>query len=68
MRYEERYVKRRKIISFIALSLSTAAAILGLFWLGFILFDVLRHGISGLNLILSFLQKILLLQVFQVGA
>ena len=50
MRYEEKYVKKRKIISFIALSLSTAAAFLGLFWLGFILFDVLRHGISGLSL------------------
>ncbi len=50
MRYEERYVRRRKIISWIALSLSTAAAFFGLFWLGFILFDVLRHGISGLNL------------------
>ncbi len=50
MIYEESYVKKRKIKSFIALSLSTLAAFLGLFWLGFILFDVLRHGISGLNL------------------
>ena len=50
MIYEERYVKKRKIKSFFALSLSTFAAVLGLFWLGFILFDVLRHGIAGLNL------------------
>jgi len=50
MIFNEEYVKKRKIKSFIALSLSTFAAILGLFWLGFILFDVLRHGIEGLNL------------------
>lgn len=43
-------VKRRKIISFIALSLSTASALFGLFWLVFILFDVIRHGIAGLSL------------------
>ncbi len=45
----EKYTKIRKIKSFIALSLSTFAAFIGLFWLGFILFDVLRHGIAGLN-------------------
>ncbi len=50
MIYNPSYVKRRKIKSYIALSLSTAAAFLGLFWLGFILWDVLRHGIEGLNL------------------
>ena len=42
-------VKRRKLKSFIALLLSSFAAVFGLFWLGFILFDVLRHGIGGLN-------------------
>lgn len=50
MIYNEAYVKRRKIQSYIALLLSTVAAFIGLFWLGFILFDVLRHGISGLNI------------------
>ena len=49
--YKESYiVKKRKVISFIALSLSTLAAFFGLFWLVFILFDVLRHGIQGINL------------------
>jgi phosphate transport system permease protein len=43
-------IKRRKIISKIALSISTGTALLGLFWLGFILFDVIRHGLPGLNL------------------
>ena len=43
-------VKRRKIISLIALSLSTGAALFGLFWLIFILFDVIRNGIAGLSL------------------
>ncbi len=47
---ESPIVKRRKLISFFALTLSTFAALFGLFWLGFILFDVLRHGIQGLNL------------------
>ncbi len=50
MIYNPTYVKKRKIKSLIALSLSTLAAFLGLFWLGFILFDVLRHGIEGINL------------------
>ncbi len=48
--HESSTVKRRKVVSFFALSLSTAAAFFGLFWLIFILFDVLRHGIQGLNL------------------
>ena len=43
-------VKRRKVVSFIALSLSTASALFGLFWLVFILFDVIRHGVAGLSL------------------
>ncbi|MCE5312683.1 MAG: phosphate ABC transporter permease PstA [Nitrospiraceae bacterium] len=42
--------KRRKIKSFLALSLSTAAALFGLFWLIFILYDVITHGIGALNL------------------
>ncbi len=50
MIYNPGYVKRRKIKGFIALSLSTLAAGLGLFWLGFILFDVLRHGLTAINL------------------
>ena len=43
-------VKRRKLISLIALSLSTGAALFGLFWLVFILFDVIIHGIAGISL------------------
>ena len=40
----------RKIEGAAALSLSTLAALLGLFWLVFILGDVLVHGIKALNL------------------
>ncbi|MBI5099682.1 MAG: phosphate ABC transporter permease PstA [Nitrospirae bacterium] len=40
----------RKIEGFIAMTLSTLAALLGLFWLVFILGDVLVHGIKALNL------------------
>ena len=40
----------RKIEGVIALILSTLAALLGLFWLVFILGDVLVHGIKALNL------------------
>lgn len=40
----------RKTEGFIALMLSTLAALLGLFWLVFILGDVLIHGIKALNL------------------
>lgn len=40
----------RKIEGFIALSLSTISAFFGLFWLVFILGDVLVHGIAALNL------------------
>ncbi len=47
---ESSIVRRRKLVSLFALTLSTFAAFFGLFWLGFILFDVLRHGIQGLNL------------------
>ncbi len=42
--------KRRRIEGYIALSLSTLAAFAGLFWLVFILGDVLFHGIGALNL------------------
>jgi len=41
--------KIRKIESFVALSLSALAAFAGLFWLIFILGDVLIEGISALN-------------------
>jgi phosphate transport system permease protein len=40
---------KRKIRNVVALSLSSAAAFLGIFWLVFILFDVLYHGIGSLN-------------------
>lgn len=40
----------RKTEGFAALLLSTLAAVLGLFWLVFILGDVLVHGIKALNL------------------
>ena len=45
----------RKIINYVALSLSGLAALAGLFWLVFILGDVLIHGIGALRLDL-FLQ------------
>jgi phosphate transport system permease protein len=44
------FEKRRKAESFIALSLSTFAAFLGLFWLVFILGDVIIQGIGAINL------------------
>jgi phosphate transport system permease protein len=43
-------VQKRKIEGTIALTLSTLAAFLGLFWLVFILGDVLVHGVKALNL------------------
>lgn len=42
--------QRRKTEGFIALSLSTLAAFFGLFWLVFILGDVLIHGMKALTL------------------
>jgi len=42
--------KKRKVEGFIALLLSTLAAFCGLFWLIFILGDVLIHGIGAMNL------------------
>ncbi len=46
--------RKRKIQGFIALSLSTLAAFLGLFWLVFILGDVLVHGVKGFSVGLFF--------------
>jgi len=43
-------VQKRKIEGTIALTFSTLAAFLGLFWLVFILGDVLVHGMKALNL------------------
>lgn len=42
--------RRRRIEGIIALTFSTLAAFLGLFWLVFILGDVLLHGVKALNL------------------
>ena len=47
--------RRRRLINMVALSLSSLAALSGLFWLVFILADVLINGIKGINLEL-FLQ------------
>ncbi len=43
-------VTKRKLRGWFAMSMSTLAAALGLFWLIFILYDVLKHGISYINL------------------
>lgn len=40
---------RRRIINFLALAMCALTAIFGLFWLGFILYDVIRHGIGALG-------------------
>ncbi len=45
-----RMYRRRKMENLFALVLSTIAAFIGLFWLIFILADVLVHGLKGLNL------------------
>jgi phosphate transport system permease protein len=47
-------ILKRKIEGMVAISLSTLAAIFGLFWLVFILGDVLVNGIAALNLDLFF--------------
>ncbi len=44
------HVQKRKLEGFIALALSTGAALIGLFWLVFILGDVLVHGLGAMNL------------------
>src|SRR5512143_2277546 len=46
--------QKRKIESIIALSLSGLAAAIGLFWLVYILADVLIHGLGALNIGLFF--------------
>jgi phosphate transport system permease protein len=46
--------KKRKIEGFTALAFSSLAAFIGLFWLVFILGDVIIHGIGALNLNLFF--------------
>jgi phosphate transport system permease protein len=46
--------QKRKIESIVALSLSGCAAAIGLFWLVYILTDVITHGIGALNLGLFF--------------
>ena len=43
-------VRKRKIEGAIAMTLCTLAAFMGLFWLVFILGDVLLHGIKALNM------------------
>jgi phosphate transport system permease protein len=48
------FEQKRKIESFIALSLSGLAAAVGLFWLVYILSDVLIHGLGALNVSLFF--------------
>ena len=48
------YEHKRKIESFLALGLSGLAAAVGLFWLVYILADVLIHGIGALNIGLFF--------------
>jgi phosphate transport system permease protein len=47
-------LKRRKMVNRVALTLSLGAMIFGLFWLAWILFTVLKLGISGLSLDLFF--------------
>lgn len=42
-------IKRRKIINQIALFICFLTAVWGLFWLFFILFDVVRHGLTALT-------------------
>ena len=44
------YEQKRKTEGFIALLMSTVAAFLGLFWLVFILGDVIIHGFGAMNL------------------
>ncbi|MDR2352975.1 MAG: phosphate ABC transporter permease PstA [Deltaproteobacteria bacterium] len=46
----QRNLKNRKVQNFIALAISVMCALLGLGLLLVILFDVLRHGISSINL------------------
>jgi phosphate transport system permease protein len=41
---------RRRLINILSLSISVLAMAFGLFWLGWILFTLLQHGIPGLSL------------------
>lgn len=41
---------RRRLINWISLSVSVLAMAFGLFWLGWILFTLLQHGVPGLSL------------------
>jgi len=50
MKFDMNREKMRKLEGFIAMTLSTLAAMAGLFWLVFILGDVLVHGIKALNM------------------
>lgn len=43
-------IKKRKITNVIVLSFSFITAVIGIFWLFFILYDVLKHGFSALSL------------------
>jgi phosphate transport system permease protein len=47
-------VQRRKIRGFMAMTMSALAALFGLFWLGFILGDVIIKGFSAINTDLFF--------------
>jgi phosphate transport system permease protein len=49
-----RHEQKRKIEGFIAMALSSLAAVIGLFWLVYILADVLIHGIGALHISLFF--------------
>lgn len=42
-------MKKRKIVSAVALFICFLTALWGIFWLFFIIIDVLRHGISAIN-------------------
>ena len=41
---------RRRLINMFSLGISVLAMAFGLFWLGWILFTLLQHGIPGLSL------------------
>ncbi|MBX7059197.1 MAG: phosphate ABC transporter permease PstA [Leptospirales bacterium] len=42
-------LRKRKVVNVAALTLSSLAALLGVFWLIFILADVLRHGVAAIH-------------------
>jgi len=47
-------IRKRKLLNHLALFLSSLAALWGLFWLFFILIDVVRHGLTALTPTLLF--------------